>query len=143
MALESLERGQSSALLPGRPITLAMLLPAPQVAWLRARLRHARTTRDASRAGLAGDAGERLPPEAAFGQGTATRQELDQLHLALLGLPLRCRRIYLLHRIEGMNCNQIARHCGIRVKAVEKNVSRALRLLRERMLSANQETDQT
>ena len=46
-------------------------------------------------------------------------------------------------RIEGMSCGEVASHCGISVAAVEKNIGKALRLLRERMLSFNQETDKT
>jgi RNA polymerase sigma-70 factor (ECF subfamily) len=42
-----------------------------------------------------------------------------------------------LNRIEGMSYTEIAEHCGISVKAVEKHISKALRLLRERLAPFN------
>jgi len=66
-------------------------------------------------------------------QRIANQQELARLQQALLGLPSRCREIYLLNRIEGMSYPEIAKHCGISVKAVEKNISRALALLRKKL----------
>lgn len=58
------------------------------------------------------------------------QQQLDRVRAAIMRLPTRCREIYLLNRIEGMSYTQIARHCHISVGAVEKNISRALHLLR-------------
>jgi len=66
-------------------------------------------------------------------QRIANQQELARLQQALLGLPSRCREIYLLNRIEGMSYPEIAKHCGISVKAVEKNISKALALLRKKL----------
>ena len=66
-------------------------------------------------------------------QRIANQQELARLQQALLGLPSRCREIYLLNRIEGMSYSEIAKHCGISVKAVEKNISKALALLRKKL----------
>lgn len=63
-------------------------------------------------------------------QWASRQQELAKVRAALLRLPPRCRRIYLLNRIEGMSYTQIATHCGISVKAVEKQISKALVLLR-------------
>ncbi|MFP7722842.1 RNA polymerase sigma factor [Lysobacter sp. A3-1-A15] len=63
----------------------------------------------------------------------ASQQALEDVRAAILQLPDRCREVYLLNRIEGMSYPAIARHCGISVKAVEKNIGRALRLLRERL----------
>lgn len=60
----------------------------------------------------------------------------QQIHLAreaILGLPDRCREVYLLNRIEGLSYPQIAKRCGISIKAVEKHISRALRELRARI----------
>ncbi|MEG3193143.1 RNA polymerase sigma factor [Lysobacter sp. D1-1-M9] len=74
---------------------------------------------------------EGLPSsEPSHEQRLATEQELVQVRAAILQLPTRCRQVYLLNRIEGMSYSQIARHCDISVKAVEKHVGRALRLLR-------------
>ncbi len=66
----------------------------------------------------------------AHDQQIATQQEFARVQKALLGLPTRCRDIYLLNRIEGMSYPEIAQHCGISVKAVEKQISKALALLR-------------
>ncbi|HJU39074.1 MAG TPA: sigma-70 family RNA polymerase sigma factor, partial [Tahibacter sp.] len=54
------------------------------------------------------------------------QQELALIRETILRLPERCRQIYLLNRIEGMSYTQIARHCDISVKAVEKQITKAL-----------------
>lgn len=61
----------------------------------------------------------------------AHRQQLDLVRDAIRALPPRCREVYLLNRQAGMSYPQIARHCGISVKAVEKHISRALQALRQ------------
>lgn len=70
----------------------------------------------------------------------ASAQELALLQRAILGLPRRCREVYLLNRIEGMSYKDIAEHCGISVKAVEKQVSKALRILRAQLEGATEDT---
>lgn len=64
-------------------------------------------------------------------QRMADLQELAAIRELILRLPGRCRQIYLLNRIEGMSYSEIARHCGISVKAVEKHVAKALLHLRK------------
>lgn len=44
-------------------------------------------------------------------------------------LPPRCRQVFLLSRVHGMTYPQIAAHCNISVKMVEKHVSHALLVL--------------
>lgn len=61
------------------------------------------------------------------------QQELLLIRDTILQLPDRCRQIYLLNRIEGLSYTQIASHCGISVKAVEKQITKALATLRERV----------
>jgi len=56
---------------------------------------------------------------------------------AVLRLPPRCREVYLLNRIEDMSYTEIARHCGISVKAVEKHIGKALSLLRVHLRGDN------
>ncbi|MEZ0469663.1 RNA polymerase sigma factor [Luteimonas salinilitoris] len=63
-------------------------------------------------------------------------QELARVRQAILRLPQHCRQIYLLNRIEGMSYSQISRHAGISVKAVEKQMSKALSLLRKELLAS-------
>src|SRR3546814_3871686 len=48
-------------------------------------------------------------------------------------LPPRCRDIYLLSRVEGMPQRRIAETYGISVKAVEKQITRALSTLRREL----------
>lgn len=71
--------------------------------------------------------------EPAHDERVDSQQALVLVRAAILQLPERCREVYLLNRVEGMSYAGIARHCGISVKAVEKNIGRALRLLRQRM----------
>lgn len=71
--------------------------------------------------------------EPAHEERVESQQALVLVRAAILQLPERCREVYLLNRIEGMSYTEIARHCGISVKAVEKHIGRALRVLRERL----------
>jgi RNA polymerase sigma factor (sigma-70 family) len=56
----------------------------------------------------------------------AAAQDLQRLHEAVKSLPPKCRRVFLLSRAHDMTYPQIARHCGISVKMVEKHISHAL-----------------
>lgn len=67
----------------------------------------------------------------------ADQQELALIRATILQLPERCRQIYLLNRVEGMSYTEIARHCEISVKAVEKQITKALAILRERVDKAS------
>lgn len=60
-------------------------------------------------------------------------QMLALLRQALFKLPERAREVYLLNRIAGMSYTQIARHCGITAKTVEKHIARALQGLRQEL----------
>lgn len=60
-------------------------------------------------------------------------QELALVRAAILQLPERCRQVYLLNRLEGLSYTQIAQHCGISVKAVEKHIGKALAMLRAKL----------
>jgi RNA polymerase sigma factor (sigma-70 family) len=53
-------------------------------------------------------------------------QQLDLLYDTIEQLPPRCRQVFLLSRFHNMTYAQIAEHCGISVKMVEKHISRAL-----------------
>lgn len=68
--------------------------------------------------------------EPSHDQRIAHEQELVLVRAAILQLPERCRQVYLLNRIDGLSYSQIANHCGISVKAVEKHIGKALSLLR-------------
>ena len=119
------------------PTAWAALLYRIALNALNDRLRRAHTHRETQHTTLDVDFAELASPEPSHEQRLATQQELAMLQGVLLGLPLRCRQIYLLNRIEDMSYTEIAEHCGISVKAVEKHISKALRLLRERLASFN------
>jgi RNA polymerase sigma factor (sigma-70 family) len=64
-------------------------------------------------------------------QHASDQEALSRARAAILKLPSRCRVVYLMHRIDGLSYPEIARRCGISIKAVEKHMSRALRELRD------------
>jgi RNA polymerase sigma-70 factor (ECF subfamily) len=55
-------------------------------------------------------------------------EDLALVRTAIEGLPPKCRQVFLLSRVRQMTYPQIARHCGISVKMVEKHVSHALKI---------------
>lgn len=61
-------------------------------------------------------------------------QELEaQIEEAIRDLPDRCRLIFGLSRFEEMSNKEIAAHLEISVKTVENQMTKALRLLREKL----------
>lgn len=56
----------------------------------------------------------------------AAEQDLAILYQAIEQLPPKCQRVFLLSRVQQMTYPQIAQHCGISVKMVEKHISHAL-----------------
>lgn len=58
----------------------------------------------------------------------AAEQDLELLYQAIEGLPPKCRQVFLLSRAQRMTYPQIAAHCGISIKMVEKHISRALEI---------------
>lgn len=56
----------------------------------------------------------------------AAEQDLERVYSAIEQLPPKCRRVFLLSRMQEMTYPQIAEHCGISVKMVEKHISKAL-----------------
>jgi RNA polymerase sigma factor (sigma-70 family) len=56
----------------------------------------------------------------------AASQRLEEVLAVLDGLTPRTREIFLMHRIEGHSCGQIATHFGISVSAVEKQIAKAV-----------------
>lgn len=63
----------------------------------------------------------------------AHEQQEALLRLAILSLPPRWRQVYLLSRMQGMTYAQIAVHCDISVKTVEKHMTNALAALCDRV----------
>lgn len=58
----------------------------------------------------------------------AAAQDLELLYAAIEALPPKCQQVFLLSRAKRMTYPQIAAHCGISVKMVEKHISRALEI---------------
>lgn len=56
----------------------------------------------------------------------AACQDLELLYAAIEQLPPKCQQVFLLSRAKRMTYPEIARHCGISVKMVEKHISHAL-----------------
>lgn len=62
-----------------------------------------------------------------------TSQLLASLKAGLAELPLKCRQVFLWHRLEGYTQEEIAQKLGISVNMVEKYMIRAVRHLRDRL----------
>jgi RNA polymerase sigma factor (sigma-70 family) len=56
----------------------------------------------------------------------SAEQDLHALYGVIERLPPKCRHVFLLSRVKLMTYPQIAEHCGISVKMVEKHISHAL-----------------
>lgn len=85
---------------------------------LRARFRETR----AVHSGLTGSFLETPTPE----REVAGRQEVEQLHRLIAELPPKCRQVFLLQRIYGVQFADIAVQLGISERMVRKHVVRAL-----------------
>lgn len=60
-------------------------------------------------------------------------REFDHtLQQTIASLPEKCRVVYLMSRIDGMSNAQIAENLGVTVKAVEKQMTRAISNLRNK-----------
>ncbi|GAM00336.1 putative RNA polymerase ECF-type sigma factor [Sphingomonas parapaucimobilis NBRC 15100] len=57
------------------------------------------------------------------------RDELRRIERAVQAMRPRTRAIFLAHRVDGMSYAEIAQACGIGVKGVEKQMSRAIAIL--------------
>lgn len=77
--------------------------------------------------------GLEIPSESPAQEDLVEQQQREALlRAAILSLPPRPRQVYLLSRMDGLSYKQIARHCGISVKTVEKHMTQALAMLAER-----------
>jgi len=56
----------------------------------------------------------------------SSMQDLSLLYAAIALLPPKCQQVFLLSRVRGMTYPEIASHCGISVKMVEKHIGKAL-----------------
>ncbi len=72
-------------------------------------------------------------PDCSPDEFAAHAQKLVRLRRALLELPPRCQRVCLLKLVYDMTNAQIAGHCGVSVKMVEKHLARGLATLRKKV----------
>jgi len=61
------------------------------------------------------------------------QQDLELLYEAISELPPKCQQVFLLSRVRKMTYPEIARHCGISLKTVEKHISRALAICAQKV----------
>lgn len=61
------------------------------------------------------------------------RDELRRVERAVRAMRPRTRAIFIAHRVDGMTYQEIAHECGIGIKAVEKQMSRAIAILAREM----------
>jgi RNA polymerase sigma-70 factor (family 1) len=75
---------------------------------------------------------ERQEQESEYAMESAMEMnEFDlKLQSVLSGLPSGCRTVFLMSRMEEMSNKQIAETMGISLKAVEKQITKALKILR-------------
>jgi RNA polymerase sigma-70 factor (ECF subfamily) len=57
----------------------------------------------------------------------------EKLQQTIANLPGKCRPVFLMNRIDGMTYREIAEYTGVSVKAVEKQMRKALAFLRNEL----------
>lgn len=57
----------------------------------------------------------------------------EKLNSVLAEIPEGSREVFLMNRIEGMKYKEIAENLGLSVKAIEKRISKALEIIREKL----------
>lgn len=80
---------------------------------------------------LGHEIGEQIPdPGADIDRLHDAREQLSLVVDAIESLPPKCRQVFLLSRSAGMSNQAIAQRCGISVRMVEKQISKALVICR-------------
>jgi RNA polymerase sigma factor (sigma-70 family) len=64
----------------------------------------------------------------------AVQQRLTNVEALLNSLAPRTREVFVMHRLEGYSCGQIAKQFGISVSAVEKHIARAVLALMDMVI---------
>lgn len=78
-------------------------------------------------------------PEHSPEQRAAYDQQVARLSKAILELPPKCQRVYLLKRVHNLSHAEIAGRCGISIKMVEKHLATALAQLRRKVGDSSKE----
>jgi RNA polymerase sigma-70 factor (ECF subfamily) len=68
------------------------------------------------------------------------RQQMAALNAVLKRLPERCRRVFVMRRIEDHSPGEIARRLGVSVSTLEKRLARAHLLIAQALVPAAEET---
>ncbi len=71
----------------------------------------------------AGDAVDRPDPDAAID----ARRALKRVTTAVRALPPQCRRVFLMHKIDGLSYAEVAQALGVSRSAIEKHMMLALK----------------
>lgn len=82
-----------------------------------------------------------LIDEASPEQSLAGAQELGRLAQAFDSLPDRCRSVMWMRKVQQLSQKEVAGRLGIGEKAVEKQVSRGMRLLAQAILGGNADVE--
>ena len=97
----------------------------------RSAFRGQRRDRDYHSANQAMAGGEQVSEAPSAEDTVDARQRLARLLHAVDLLPPQCRRVFLLHKIEGLSHTEVAQKLGVSRSAVEKHMINALRRLAE------------
>lgn len=68
---------------------------------------------------------------------SSTSKLIQRVHQEIESLPEKSKEVYLLHRRDGLTYAEIGQVLGITVKAVEARMTKALKILRERLAEEN------
>ena len=64
------------------------------------------------------------------------QQEIERLHRVIAELPTKCRQAFQLKKFEELSQREIASRMGVAESTVEKHLAKALRLISQKMKSA-------
>jgi len=81
---------------------------------------------------------EELPDKAGDWDVSAQIESMEleeKINGALQALPEKCRKIFELNRFDGLKYSEIAAQLKISIKTVENQMSKALKILREKLLN--------
>lgn len=82
----------------------------------------------------------RIPsPDVDAEEAMVQNERMDRLIKAVDDLPPQCRQVFILRKIEHMSHKQISTHMGISVSTVQKHLTKALKICRQRLASYEDE----
>ncbi|MEE4176023.1 MAG: RNA polymerase sigma-70 factor [Bacteroides sp.] len=86
-------------------------------------------------------AGNEQPKQVLVTDEIGAREMLREIDEALATLPERCRVVFKMSRYEGLKYHEIAEELSVSVKTVEADMTRTLKLLRERLARFQEEPE--